>query len=136
MKRTNLLIFILFAMILLVGCKKLEDNTNSNMESKNATVVNENSGIQQFRMTSAFDSDFELDYQNHYIMAWKDVLLFPVTVSVDCKNIDTREKVTDDDWRITSIEGKIVTITKVGGIDHKVRLEDIVYFDTFKAAEQ
>lgn len=41
----------------------------------------------------------------------------------------------DDDWRITSVEGKIVTITKVGGIDRKVRLEDIVYPDTSKAAE-
>ena len=25
--------------------------------------------IQQFRMTKVFDSEFELDYQNHYIMA-------------------------------------------------------------------
>ena len=201
MKKTNILIFILFTMILLVGCGKSEDNTNSNMGSKNETVVNENLGIQQFRMTNAFNSDFELDYQNHYIMALKDVevrgipidsiephrvlnyelvrvhaavygenekwvlvsyytfdggddigwvkvsdlteytndtkekLLFPVNVSVDCKDIDTGEKVADDDWRITSIEGKIVTITKVGGIDQKVRLEDIVYPDTFKVAE-
>lgn len=154
MKKTNILIFILFAMILLFGCGKSEDKTNRNMESKNETVVNESLGIQQFRMTSAFDSEFELDYQNHYIMALKDVemkgipidsiepnrvldyklvrvhaavyaenekwvlvsyytlekLLFPVTVSVDCKDIDTGEKVDDDDWRITSIEGKIVTI--------------------------
>lgn len=73
MKKTNILIFILFAMILLFGCGKSEDNTNSDMESKNETVVNENLGIQQFRMTSAFDSEFELDYQNHYIMALKDV---------------------------------------------------------------
>lgn len=201
MKKTNILIFILFAMILLFGCGKSEDNTNSDMESKNETVVNENLGIQQFRMTNAFGSEFELDYQNHYIMALKDVevkgipidsiepnrvldyelvrvhaavyaenekwvlvsyytfdggddigwvkvsdlteytddikekLLFPVTVSVDCKDIDTGEKVADDDWRITSVEGKIVTITKVGGIDRKVRLEDIVYPDTSKALE-
>lgn len=201
MKKTNILIFILFTMILLVGCGKLEDNANSNMESENETVVNENSEILQFRMTNAFNSDFELDYLNYYIMALKDVevrgipidsiepnrvlnyelvrvhaavygenekwvlvsyytfdggddigwvkvsdlteytndtkekLLFPVNVSVDCKDIDTGEKVADDDWRITSVEGKIVTITKVGGIDHKVRLEDIVYPDTFKSAE-
>lgn len=201
MKKTNKLIFILFAMILLFGCGKSEDKTNSNMESKNETVVNESLGIQQFRMTKVFDSDFELDYQNHYIMALKDVevkgipmdsieynrvlnyelvrvhaavyaqnekwvlvsyytfdggddigwvkvsdlteytndtkekLLFPVTVSADCKDIDTGEKVDDDDWKITSIEGEIVTITRVGGRDQKVRLEDIVYPDTFKAAE-
>ena len=49
---------------MLFGCGKSEDKTNSNMESKNETVV---------RMTSAFDSEFELDYQNHYIMALKDV---------------------------------------------------------------
>ena len=201
MKKTNILIFILFAMILLFGCGKSEDKTNRNRESKNETVVSESLGIQQFRMTSAFDSEFELDYQNHYIMALKDVevkgipidciepnrvldyelvrvhaavyaenekwvlvsyftfdgsddigwvkvsdlteytddtkekLLFPVNVSVDCMDIDTGEKVDDDDWRITSVEGKIVTITKVGGIDRKVKLEDIVYPDTFKAAE-
>ena len=41
----------------------------------------------------------------------------------------------DNDWKITSIEGEIITITKVGGIDRKVKLEDIVYPDTFKAAE-
>jgi predicted small secreted protein len=157
--------------------------------------------IQQFRMTKVFDSEFELDYQNHYIMAlenvevkgipidsieynrvlnyelvrvhaavhaqneewvlvsyltfdggddigWvkvsdlteytndtKEKLLFPVTVSADCKDIDTGEKVDDNDWKITSIEGEIITITKVGGIDRKVKLEDIVYPDTFKAAE-
>lgn len=201
MKKTNKLIFILFAMILLFGCGKSEDKTNSNMESKNETVVNESLGIQQFRMTKVFDSDFELDYQNHYIMALKDVevkgipmdsieynrvlnyelvrvhaavyaqnekwvlvsyytfdggddigwvkvsdlteytndtkekLLFPVTVSADCKDIDTGEKVDDDDWKITSIEGEIITITRVGGRDQKVRLEDIVYPDTYKAAE-
>ena len=201
MKKTNKLIFILFAMILLFGCGKSEDKTNSNMESKNETVVNESLGIQQFRMTNAFDSNFELDYENHYIMAlenvevkgipidsiepnrvlnyelvrvhaavyagnekwvlvsyltfdggdnigWvkvsdlteytndtKEKLLFPVTVSADCKDIDTGEKVDDNDWKITSIEGKIITITKVGGIDHKVKLEDIVYPDTFKGAE-
>ena len=201
MKKTNKLIVILFAMILLFGCGKSEDKTNSNMESKNETVVNESLGIQQFRMTNAFDSNFELDYENHYIMALEDVevkgipidsiepnrvldyqlvrvhaavyagnekwvlvsyltfdggdnigwvkvsdlteytndtkekLLFPVTVSADCKDIDTGEKVDDDDWKITSIEGEIVTITRVGGRDQKVRLEDIVYPDTFKAAE-
>ena len=197
MKKTNKLIFILFAMILLFGCGKSEDKTNSNMESKNETVVNESLGIQQFRMTNAFDSNFELDYENHYIMAlenvevkgipidsieynrvlnyefvrvhaqneewvlvsyltfdggddigWvkvsdlteytndtKEKLLFPVTVTADCKDIDTGEKVDDNDWKITSIEGEIITITKVGGIDHKVKLEDIVYPDTFKAAE-
>ena len=200
MKKTNKLIFILFAMILLFGCGKSEDKTNSNMESKNETVVNESLGIQQFRMTNAFDSNFELDYENHYIMAlenvevkgipidsikynrvleyqlvrvhaavyagnekwvlvsyltfdggddigWvkvsdlteytndtKEKLLFPVTVSADCKDIDTGEKVDDNDWKITSIEGEIITITKVGGIDRKVKLEDIVYPDTFKAA--
>ena len=198
MKKTNKLIFILFAMILLFGCGKSEDKTNSNMESKNETVVN---GIQQFSMTKVFDSEFELDYQNHYIMAlenvevkgipidsikynrvleyqlvrvhaavyagnekwvlvsyltfdggdnigWvkvsdlteytndtKEKLLFPVTVSADCKDIDTGEKVDDNDWKITSMEGEIITITKVGGIDHKVKLEDIVYPDTFKGAE-
>lgn len=196
-----ILIFILFAMILLVGCEKLEDNTNSNIESKNKTVTNENSEILQVRMTNAFDSDFELDYQNHYIMALKDVevrgvpidsiesnrvlnyelvrvhaavyaenekwvlvsyytfdssddigwvkvsdlteytndtkekLMFPVNVSAGCKDIATGEKVANDDWRITSIEGKNVNITKVGGIYHKVKLEDIVYPDTFKVAE-
>ena len=201
MKKTNKLIFILFAMILLFGCGKSEDKTNSNMESKNETVVNESLGIQQFRMTNAFDSNFELDYENHYIMAlenvevkgipidsikynrvleyqlvrvhaavyagnekwvlvsyltfdggdnigWvkvsdlteytndtKEKLLFPVTVSADCKDIDTGEKVDDNDWKITSMEGEIITITKVGGIDHKVKLEDIVYPDTFKAVE-
>ncbi|WP_300774049.1 hypothetical protein [uncultured Acetatifactor sp.] len=201
MKKTNKLIFILFAMILLFGCGKSEDKTNSNMESKNETVVNESLGIQQFRMTNAFDSNFELDYENHYIMAlenvevkgipidsikynrvleyqlvrvhaavyagnekwvlvsyltfdggdnigWvkvsdlteytndtKEKLLFPVTVSADCKDIDTGEKVDDNDWKITSMEGEIITITKVGGIDHKVKLEDIVYPDTFKGAE-
>ena len=201
MKKTNKLIFILFAMILLFGCGKSEDKTNSNMESKNETVVNESLGIQQFSMTKVFDSEFELDYQNHYIMAlenvevkgipidsikynrvleyqlvrvhaavyagneewvlvsyltfdggddigWvkvsdlteytndtKEKLLFPVTVSADCKDIDTGEKVDDNDWKITSMEGEIITITKVGGIDHKVKLEDIVYPDTFKAAE-
>ena len=198
MKKTNKLIFILFAMILLFGCGKSEDKTNSNMESKNETVVN---GIQQFSMTKVFDSEFELDYQNHYIMAlvnvevkgipidsieynrvlnyelvrvhaavyaqnekwvlvsyytfdggddigWvkvsdlteytndtKEKLLFPVTVSADCKDIDTGEKVDDDDWKITSFEGEIITITRVGGRDQKVRLEDIVYPDTYKAAE-
>lgn len=201
MKKTNILIFILFAMILLVGYGKLEDNTNINIESKNETVVNESSGILQFRMTNAFNSDFELDYQNHYIMALKDVevrgvpidsiepnrvlnyelvrvhaavyaenekwvlvsyytfdgsddigwvkvsdlteytndtkekLMFPVNVSVDCRDIDTGEKVANDDWRITSIEGKNVNITKVGGIYNKVKLEDIIYPDTFKVAE-
>ena len=73
MKKTNKLIFILFAMILLFGCGKSEDKTNSNMESKNETVVNESLGIQQFRMTNAFDSNFELDYENHYIMALENV---------------------------------------------------------------
>ena len=201
MKKTNKLILILFAMILLFGCGKSEDKTNSNMESKNETVVNESLGIQQFSMTKVFDSEFELDYQNHYIMAlenvevkgipidsieynrvlnyelvrvhaavhaqneewvlvsyltfdggddigWvkvsdlteytndtKEKLLFPVTVTADCKDIDTGEKVDDNDWKITSIEGEIITITKVGGIDHKVKLEDIVYPDTFKGAE-
>ena len=201
MKKTNILIFILFAMILLVGYGKLEDNTNINIESKNETVVDESSGILQFRMTNAFNSDFELDYQNHYIMALKDVevrgvpidsiepnrvlnyelvrvhaavyaenekwvlvsyytfdgsddigwvkvsdlteytndtkekLMFPVNVSVDCRDIDTGEKVANDDWRITSIEGKNVNITKVGGIYNKVKLEDIIYPDTFKVAE-
>ncbi len=196
MKSRIILIFILFAMILLVGCEKLEDNTNINIESKN-----ENSGILQFRMTNAFDSDFELDYQNQYIMALKDVevrgvpidsiepnrvlnyelvqvhaavyaengkwvlvsydtfdggddigwvkvsdlteytndtkekLMYPVNVSVDCKDIATGEKVDSDDWRITSIEGENVTITRVGGRDNKVKLEDIVYPDTFKVAE-
>ena len=41
----------------------------------------------------------------------------------------------DNDWKITSIEGKNADIVKVGGICHKVKLEDIVYPDTFKAAE-
>ena len=58
---------------MLFGCGKSEDKTNSNMELKNETVVNERLGIQQFRMTSAFGSEFELDYQNHYTMALKDV---------------------------------------------------------------
>ena len=197
-KKTNKLIFIFFAIFLLFGCGKSEDKTNCNMESKNETVVN---GIQQFSMTKVFDSEFELDYQNHYIMAlenvevkgipidsieynrvlnyelvrvhaavyagnekwvlvsyytfdggddigWvkvsdlteytndtKEKLLFPVTVSADCKDIDTGEKVDDNDWKITSIEGKNADIVKVGGICHKVKLEDIVYPDTFKAAE-
>lgn len=200
MKKTNIRIFILFAMILLVGCGKLEDNTNINIESKKETVENESFGILQFRMTNAFNSDFELDYQNHYIMALEDVevrgvpidslepnrvlnyelvevhaavyaenekwvlvsyntfdgsddigwvkvsdlteytndtkekLMFPVNVSVDCKDIDTGEKVVNDDWRITSIEGENVNITKVGGIYNKVKLEDIVYPATFKVA--
>lgn len=201
MKKTNILIFILFVMILLGGCRETEDNTNINTESKSVTVINESSGIQQFRMTNAFNSDFELDYQNYYIMALKDVevrgvpidsiepnrvlnyelvrihaavyaengkwvlvsyytfdgsddigwvkvsdlteytndtkekLMFPVDVSVDCKDVDTGEKVSNDDWRITSIEGENVNITKVGGIYNKVKLEDIVYPDTFKDAE-
>jgi len=63
MKKTNKLIFILFAMILLFGCGKSEDKTNSNMESKNETVVN---GIQQFSMTKVFDSEFELDYHDTF----------------------------------------------------------------------
>ena len=182
-----------------------ENNQNLLVTAEEKESINvilaRNLGIQQFRMTKVSDSEFELDYQNHYIMALKDVevkgipidsiepnrvlnyelvrvhaavykenekwvlvsyytfdggddigwvkvsdlieytndtkekLLFPVTVSVDCKDIDTGEKVDDDDWRITSVEGKIVTITKVGGIDRKVKLEDIVYPDTFKAAE-
>ena len=66
MKKTNILIFILFAMILLFGCGKSEDKTNSNMEAKNETVVNEGLGIQQFRMTNAFDSEFELDYHDTF----------------------------------------------------------------------
>lgn len=61
--------------------------------------------------------------------------MFPVNVCVDCKDIDTGEKVANDDWRITSFEGKNINITKAGGIYHKVKLEDIVYPDTFKAAE-
>ena len=32
----------------------------------------------------------------------KEKLLFPVTVSADCKDIDTGEKVDDNDWKITS----------------------------------
>ena len=201
MKKTNIWIFILLAIILLVGCGKLEDNTNINIESKKETVINESLEILQFRMTNAFNSDFELDYQNHYIMALKDVevrgvpinsiepnrvlnyelvgvhaavyaenekwvlvsyytfdgsddigwvkvsdlteytndtkekLMFPVNVSVSCKDIDTGEEVANDDWRITSIEGKNANITKVGGIYNKVKLEDIVYPDTFKVAE-
>lgn len=65
--------YYFFAMILLVGCGKSEDNTNINTELEKEADVNESSGIPQFRMTNAFNSDFELDYQNHYIMALNDV---------------------------------------------------------------
>ncbi len=182
-----------------------ENNQNLLVTAEEKESVNvilaQNLGIQQFSMTKVDDSEFELDYQNHYIMALKDVevkgipidsiepnrvlnyelvrvhaavyagnekwvlvsyytfdggddigwvkvsdlteytndtkekLLFPVTVSADCKDIDTGEKVDDNDWKITSIEGKNADIVKVGGICHKVKLEDIVYPDTFKAAE-
>lgn len=199
--KTNILIFNLFLMILLVGCGASNDHSNINTESENVTVVKENQKISQFRMTNAFDSEFELDYQNYYIMALQDVevkgipidsieynrilnyqlvrvhaavhtengtwvlvsyytfdggddigwvkvsdlteytndtkdkLLFPVDVSSDCKDVDTGEKVSSDDWLITSIEGEIVNITRVGGRSNKVKLEDIVYPDTFKAVE-
>ena len=36
------------------------------MEAKNETVVNEGLGIQRFRMTNAFDSEFELDYHDTF----------------------------------------------------------------------
>lgn len=201
MRKTKVLIFILFVLILMIGCGSLEDKTNINAEENNETVRNDSDEILQFRMTNAFDSDFELDYRNHYIMALKGVevrgiptdsiepnrvlnyelvrvyaavygenekwvlvsyytfdgsddigwvkvsdlteytndtkekLTFPVSVSDDCKDIDTGEKVEKDDWRITSIEGELVNITRVGGRDNKVKLEDIVYPDTIKVAE-
>ena len=62
----------------------------------------------------------------------KDNLLFPVNVSDDCKDIDTGEKVEKGDWKITSIEGDYVEITRAGGKSNKVKTEDIIYPDTDK----
>ncbi len=201
MKKNKVLILILFVMMLMIGCGSLENKTNINAEENNETVGNDSTEILQLRMTNAFNSDFELDYRNHYIMALEEVevrgipadsikpnrvlnyelvrihaavyaenekwvlvsyytfdgsddigwvkvsdlteytndtkekLTFPVSVSDDCKDIDTGEKVVKDDWRITSIEGEHVNITRVGGIYNKVKLEDIVYPDTTKVAE-
>ncbi len=67
-----------------------------------------------------------------YTEDMKDKLLFPVNVTDDCKDIDTGEKVEQDDWKITSIEGDCVDIDRVGGRYNRVRREDIVYPDTNK----
>lgn len=201
MKKNNVIIFILLTIMLFIGCGKAEDSTTIGIDSNNETPVKESEEIPQFSMTNAFDSNFELDYQNHYIMALKDVevkgipidsiepnrildyelvrvhaavyadnekwvlisyytfdggddigwvkvsdlieytddtkekLLFPVNVSVDCKDVDTGEIVDSNHWLITSMEGEYVHITKVGGRGHKVKLEDIVYPDTCKITE-
>ena len=84
-----------------------------------------------------FDGDANMGWVNVYKLAeytedMKEKLLFPVNVSDDCKDIDTGEKVEKGDWKITSIEGDYVEITKAGGKSNKVKPEDIVYPDTDK----
>lgn len=73
MKKTKILIFTLFVMMLMIGCQDLEDKTNLNMEENIETARGDSAEIPQFRMTNAFDSDFELDYQDHYIMTLENV---------------------------------------------------------------
>lgn len=70
-----------------------------------------------------------------YTTDTKEKLQYPVNVSEECKDIETGEPVRQTRWRIVSIEGERVCITRVGGRENIVRLEDIVYPDTGEQEE-